>query len=68
MKQYSLTKTIKSVSTKTFEISLRERPNGRYYISKAFPFTNLTQDTSDMIDYNLATQTFEHVLEKSQGN
>lgn len=68
MKQHSLSKTIKSVTTKTFALSLLERPSGRYYISRSYPFTELTKDTTDILDYNLATETFQHLLHAAEGN
>jgi hypothetical protein len=70
MKQDSRSKVVKSVGKKTFEIAMMQRHTGEYYIEWTLGVNGLPGiiQSSDLLDYNLASDVFEKRLMILEGN
>lgn len=68
MKLSSLSKVVKGISNKAFMVELMERSNGRYYVQYKRRFSNLLNETEDLVDFNLASTLFEMIINEVEGN
>lgn len=65
-----MTKTIKQISTKNYEIAIVELPDGRYCVFYGHPEDDFEKYTSSepMYDYKLASYMFDLKLRELEGH
>jgi len=68
IKLESYSRTVKSISQKSFDIALLERPNGHYYVQYRRVGTLFNHLTYDIRDYGLASIAFDMILTNLEWN
>lgn len=63
----SQSRTVKSIQTKSFGISVMERENGAYYVEYQKSQNKSLEETKDVRDLNMAFSVFETIYRELVG-